>query len=120
MDSLITLVAVILATGAIIEVWHKGSVFATWRAIVQAKQDGAELGSAQSLWTELLLCPFCKSYHLPIYLYAFLTICNYSGGAIATVAHILIFGLAATRASNLIEALLPKESKYEPERRLGS
>ena len=118
MDRLIDLVAVIFATGAIIEVWHKGSIFATARAIVQAKQDIAPHGSFTALWTELLTCPFCKSYHVPVYLYGLLLSGDYCGGIVATVTRALIFSLAATRASNLIDGFLPKSRKYDAESEL--
>jgi hypothetical protein len=117
-DSLVDFIAIVLATGAIIDVWHNGSIFATARAIVQAKQDVARDGSFALLWTELLTCPFCKSYHIPIYLYVILLSANWLGGIVASVAHILIYGLAATRASNLINSLLPKEWKYDREHQI--
>jgi ABC-type spermidine/putrescine transport system permease subunit I len=71
------LLAVTLATGAVIDVWHNGSIFATARAYVQAWNDSAKPESFRSLWTELLLCPFCKSYHIPVYLFVVLLLGNY-------------------------------------------
>lgn len=114
-DRLVDFIAVILATGAIIEVWHKGTIFATLRATVQAKQDVAKLGSFTALWTELLTCPFCKSYHIPVYLYLGLLAADHTGGIVAGVVRAFIFGWAATRASNLIDGMLPKELRYERE-----
>lgn len=115
MDRLVDFIAIILATGAIIEVWHKGTIFATLRAHVQAKQDVAKLGSFTAFWTELLACPFCKSYHIPVYLYLVLLVADNANDIVTGVVRAFIFGWAATRASNLIEGALPKELKYERE-----
>lgn len=106
--------AVILATGAIIEVWHKGSIFATARAYTQARADVAGEGSYTALWTELLNCPFCKSYHIPIYLLAALLSADWFGGMLAGMTRVVVYGLAATRASNLIDGLLPARMQYDP------
>lgn len=114
MSWLIDLIAVTLATGAIIEVWHKGSIFATTRAYVQAVNDGAKYGSFAYLWTELLLCPFCKSYHIPFYLFLELLAGDYFGGIVSNVVRASIFGLAATRLSNLVNNALPLRMRYEP------
>jgi hypothetical protein len=107
------LIAVTLATGAIIDVWHNGSVFATARAITQAKQDVAEHGTLTALWTELLMCPFCKSYHIPIYLFALLWTGQYVGGMLLACVQLVVYGLAATRLSNLLNGLLPRTLQYD-------
>lgn len=114
MQYLVDLVAVTLATGAIIEVWHKGSIFATARAYAQAMQDAAKPESFRALWAELLNCPFCKSYHIPVYLFLLLVLGNYLDGIACAIIRAIVFGLAATRASNLIEGALPTRMKYEP------
>lgn len=106
-------IALILATGAIIDVWHNGSIFATARAYVQAWNDAAPTGSAKRFWTELLLCPFCKSYHIPIYLLFGLLIGNLAGGLAKDLLRVIVYGLAATRASNLINGLLPARMQYD-------
>jgi hypothetical protein len=106
-------VAVVLATGAIIDVWHNGSIFAMWRAYVQAKNDAARHGSITGLWTELLICPFCKSYHIPIYLYAILLSADWIGSIVAVIARLIVYGLAATRLSNIIDGLLPARMRYD-------
>jgi len=113
MDKLVNLIAVILATGAIIEVWHKGSIFATLRATAQTYQDDAKYGSFTWLWTELLACPFCKSYHIPVYLYIILMIADGYPGVVAGLIRAVIFGWAATRATTLIEGFLPRTMKYD-------
>ena len=114
MDRLVDLIAITLATGAIIEVWHKGSIFATARAYSQAINDVAAHGSFRALWTELLNCPFCKSYHIPLYLFLVLFLADYFGGIASIGVRAIVFGLAATRASNLIDGLLPTRMQYDP------
>lgn len=115
MGNFLDFIAVIFATGAIIDVWHNGSIFATTRAIVQAKQDIAKHGSFRALWTELLTCPFCKSYHIPVYLYVALLAGDWFGGIVGSCVRVFIYGWAATRISNLIDGLVPKEIKYDRE-----
>lgn len=115
MGNVLDFIAVIFATGAIIDVWHNGSIFATARAIVQAKQDFAKDGSFTLLWTELLTCPFCKSYHIPIYLYLLLLSADHFGGIVASVTRVFVYGWAATRISNIIDGLLRKEMRYDRE-----
>ena len=113
MYAALDLIAVTLATGAIIDVWHNGTIFATARAYVQAVNDTAKYGSFRSLWTELLICPFCKSYHVPIYLFLALLAGDYVGGMLTALVRVVVFGLAATRASNLITDLLPARMQYD-------
>lgn len=113
MNALLDFVAVALATGAIIDVWHNGSIFATARAYVQAVNDGAKYGSFRYLWTELLICPFCKSYHIPVYLFLGLLAGDYFGGMLSALIRVVVFGLAATRVSNLIDGLLPSRMRYD-------
>lgn len=118
MVNVLDFIAVIFATGAIIDVWHNGSIFATARAIVQAKQDIAKHGSITALWTELLTCPFCKSYHIPFYLYLALFGADYFGGIASALIRVMLYSLAATRISNLIDGFVPKGMKYDREQNL--
>jgi hypothetical protein len=118
--------AIVFATGAIIDVWHNGSIFAKSRAIIEAKNSAAGPESFNRFWTELFICSFCKSYHIPIYLYVFLYSAigfeNILGGLlpwspvgsiVSTAARILIYGFAATRISNIIDGLLPDRMRYD-------
>lgn len=107
-------IAVILAAGAIIEVWHKGSIFETPRAYVQALQDVAPIGTLKSKLLELISCPFCKSYHLPVYLLLFLLAADCFGDMLSHLARVFVYGLAATRAGNIIDGLLPARMRYDP------
>lgn len=108
------LIAVVLATGAIIEVWQKGSIFATTRAYIQAVQDNTSNDTLKGKALELLTCPFCESYHVPVYLFAILLAADSFSITLGGVVRIFIYGWAATRASNLIDGLLPNRMRYSP------
>lgn len=105
-------IAVVLATGAIIEVWQKGSIFATTRAYIQAVQDNTDGDTLKGKVLELLTCPFCESYHVPIYLFVCLLASDWFSVTFGAVTRIFIYGWAATRASNLIDGLLPNRMRY--------
>lgn len=107
--------AIIFAAGAVIEVWHKGSIFDNARAYAQALQDATPLNSAKGRLLELLMCPFCKSYHIPIYLGLTLLAADHFGGIIASLVRVVIYGLAATRIGNLIDGAVPNRMKYSPD-----
>jgi hypothetical protein len=107
-------IAVVFAAGAVIEVWHKGSIFATARAYSQALQDVTPPESVKGRLLELLNCPFCKSYHVPIYLLLMLLAGSYFGGIMSALVRVLIYGLAATRIGNIIDGLLPGQLQYSP------
>lgn len=107
-------IAVVFATGAIIEVWHKGSIFETARAYVQTWQDNAAPETLKGRLWELIMCPFCKSYHIPIYLFLLLLAGNWVGDTMAALVRVAVYGLAATRISNLVDGLLPDKMKYDP------
>lgn len=101
-----------LATGAVIDVWLNGSIFATWRATIQAKQDIASPGTFAAWWTELLTCYFCQSYHVPFYLLLILLAGNCFGGMFYFASQLIVYSLAATRLSNLVNGLLPEKLQY--------
>lgn len=112
--SLLDFIAVIFATGAIIEVWHKGSIFNVARAYVQTWQDNTDPETAKGRLWELLMCPFCKSYHIPVYLLLGLSLGDLCGGLVAALIRVILYGLAATRISNIIDGLLPAAMRYDP------
>ncbi len=114
MLNLFDFVAVVLATGSLIEGWHKGSIFADWRARAQAIQDVTDPDSARGRLLELLDCPFCKSYHVPFWLLAALLLGDWLGATIGTVVRLVVYALAATRASNLLDGFLPPRMRYTP------
>jgi len=115
MISALDFLAVVFAAGAVIEVWHKGSLFDTARAYSQAVQDITPLETIKGRLLELLNCPFCKSYHVPIYLLFALLAGNWAGGTIAAVVRVFVYGLAATRLGNIIDGLLPDRLRYIPD-----
>lgn len=108
-------IAITFAAGAIIEVWHKGSIFANARAYAQALQDATAAESFRGRLLELLMCPFCKSYHVPIYLGLILLAGDYIGGIIPALVRVVVYGLAATRIGNLIDGYVPNRMKYSPD-----
>jgi hypothetical protein len=55
---LVDLTLLALACGATVDLWLNGSIFASWRARVEAR--GGWLG-------ELLGCSFCLNYHVPLW-----------------------------------------------------
>lgn len=114
MWSWLDFIAVTLAAGAIIEVWHKGSIFDTARAYVQAWQDGTPYDTIKGKGLELLTCPFCQSYHVPFYLFLILLAAHHAGGIILALVTALIYGLAATRLGNIVNYLLPETARYKP------
>lgn len=114
MPSLFDFCAVILATGAIIECWHKGSIFADLRARAQALQDVTDPDTIKGKLLELLMCPFCKSYHAPFWLFVALLLSDWMGATIGFLVRLVIYSLAATRASNLLDGFLPPRMRYDP------
>jgi hypothetical protein len=112
MISWLDFAAITLASGAVIDVWQNGAIFATWRAAVQAQQEVAASGTFKAWWTELLTCPFCQSYHVPFYLLLVLLVGNYFSGMFYFAAQLIVYSLAATRAANLLNALLPENMQY--------
>lgn len=106
--------AVVFAAGAIIEVWQKGSIFANTRAYLNALQDVTPPETAKGRLLELLSCPFCQSYHVPVYLFAGLLSADWCGGIAPYLARIVVYGWAATRLGNLIDGMLPNRLRYRP------
>lgn len=106
---------VALAAGAVIEVWHKGSLFETPRAYAQALQDITPRETVKGRVLELINCPFCKSYHAPLYLFLLLLSGSWVGGIVNDVVRLLLYSLAATRLGNIIDGFLPPTSRYSGE-----
>jgi hypothetical protein len=114
MLTLLDFLAVTLASGAVIEVWHKGSLFETPRAYVQALQDVTPQETLKGRVLELINCPFCKSYHVPFYLFLLLLAGTWFGGIFGVATRVVIYSLAATRLGNVIDHLLPENNRYSP------
>jgi hypothetical protein len=111
---LLDFLAVVLATGAIIEVWHRGSIFANLRALAEAHQDLTDPESLKGRALELLMCPFCKSYHVPFWLLVTLLAGDAIGATIGAGVRLVVYALAATRLSNLLDGFLPPRMRYVP------
>lgn len=108
--SLLQFFAIVMASGAIVDVWFNGSILADKRAWVQAAADTPDAKLAL-LW-ELLNCFYCMSYHIPLYLLAgVLVMTEFTPWA--DVAWLLVYALAATRTSLLINGLLPDHLRYD-------
>lgn len=139
-------ILITLATGAVVDVWFNGSIFADWRAYLQARLDREDFDAADTaiddpdgidfedggeelpfmmrtadkvipdFIVELLSCPFCFSYHVPwiglVLFYLIPMMFSLSPGWVF-LWHLPVYSLAATRLSNLVNGLLPKELKYE-------
>ena len=130
-----------LAASAVIDCWFNGSLFADWRAFFETLAD--EPTEAQSpnqsppgslgyhelpplmtmadrvlpRWVaELLLCPFCFSYHAPwiVGVVLFFPACLVETQWVAFLLKLPAYSLAATRLGNLINAFAPEEAKYRP------
>ncbi len=103
-------IALILATGAIIDVWKNGEIFAGRRAAIEARQAAADPEARQQLLWELLTCPYCQSYHVPFWLTTGLGVLWYFN--LDLLGWGAVFMLAVTRASNLLEQALPHRMRY--------
>lgn len=108
-------VAVIFASGAVIEVWNKGSIFANLRAYVGALRDVTPPETAKGRLLELLDCPFCQSYHVPVYFLLGLLAADQIGGILPALVRVLAYGWAATRLGNLLNEFLPNRLRYKPD-----
>lgn len=106
--------AVVLASGAVIEVWNKGSIFATTRAKLQAIQDVTDPDTIKGRVLELLGCPFCQSYHVPFWLLVALLASPLAGATIDGLVRLVVYGLAATRLVNLLDQFLPPHMRHKP------
>jgi hypothetical protein len=106
--------AVILAAGAVIEVWNKGSIFSTLRAKLQATQDVTDPETLKGRALELLFCPFCQSYHVPFWLLVLLLAGSWAGATINVITHLVVYSLAATRLVNMLDGFLPPQMRHAP------
>lgn len=94
--SLTDLLAIVLATGAVIDCWRNGDILSEWRSWSEAKADTG------SLLGRLLVCDYCLSFHVPLWLAL----------SQLAVGPWVIYPLAATRASLLLDWLLPATLSY--------
>lgn len=59
LDLLVTVLLLALATGAVVDVWLNGSIFASWRSRAEVWEN---------MFSELLGCSLCLNYQAPIWL----------------------------------------------------
>lgn len=130
-----------LASHAIVDVWRNGSIFADWRALMQAKADApmeplepSDMSESQAAdeplpwlqraawrctprWAaELLSCAFCFSHHTPWLLLALLWLpATLLGGTWELALKLPIYSLAATRLGTVLNAIAPDDAKYNRE-----
>lgn len=98
--------AYVLATGAILDVWKNGSIFANRRANLEVD---AESGSFVG---ELFTCVYCLSFHVPVWLAGSSAILYWLFPD-SQLWRFPVYALAATRASFLLDGLLPAYLSYE-------
>lgn len=104
--------AVALAAGAVLDVWNKGSIFATQRARLQATQDVTDPETWKGRALELAACPFCQSYHAPFWLLVALLASSYLSATLGFIVHLLVYSLAATRLVHVLDGLLPLRLRH--------
>lgn len=129
-----------LAASAIVDVWFNGSIFAGWRALVQAVSDDPQepattddldetLDDEQQelpfamrvvgqlmpvLLADMLLCVFCFSHHTPwvVILTCFCTSYSCEDPAWAFALKLPAYSLAMTRLGNLVNSYAPTAANY--------
>lgn len=128
-------VVLTLAGSALADVWFNGSIFAEWREFFRAKQH-PEATTADDeipedaiieppswlmrladrftgpLLADLLSCPYCFSYHTPVWCGLFFCAGFFLDGPWGHLAKMPCYCLAATRLGNILNASLPKTVQY--------
>ncbi len=125
--------ALALAASALVDVWRNGSIFATGRAVLEAKADEegwlAESESSHSspglptpwywqrvplFFAKMLNCHFCLSHHTPwILAVLFFLPALWLTGTWAWLLKLPVYSLAATRLGTIVNACVPEGAKYE-------
>jgi hypothetical protein len=109
---LLDLIALGLATSAIVAGWRHGSIFATARAKVEVLAgEHDRSGSRRLLWAALLDCAFCLSYWAPL-VPALLLAAAACWPRWSPFWQLPVYALAATRLSWLLNVLLPEDLRY--------
>lgn len=95
------LVLIVLAVGQIVDTWLRGSIFAVFRALIEVYEG--------QRWAELVMCFYCLSHHVPYILMILLLVMP---GKFGFVLWFLVTSLAVTRATLIINGLLPEKMQY--------
>jgi len=140
--NLLDFLVLALAAGAVTDCWFNGSLFVNWRAFFQVKAggptpplqvDGAgsepqeDIAEEPLPWlmrladralpsfvAELLSCPFCFSFHAPLWLaLLFFVPAAFASEPWDLLCKLLVYCLAATRIGNILNGLLPEWLRYE-------
>lgn len=110
-EALYLIVVYGLASGAVVDAWNNGSIFAPLRAYAEC------MAGKRPLSAELAACPFCQSYHAPFWLLlVFWLPSRCLAGPAADLIQLVPLSLAATRASLILNGLLPEALRYQRER----
>jgi hypothetical protein len=104
-DLLIDVILLALATGAVVDVWLNGSIFAGWRARIE---------TWENTFSELMGCSLCLNYQVPIWLTLGLWalpmgVPRWAG----LILRILLVALAVGRMAWLLNAWLGHEHGYD-------
>lgn len=98
-----------LASGALIDAWRNGSLFAPLRGRLEA------MAAQSSEWhfvAELVSCDFCLSFQVPFWLLLYFYVPGLVFPTAALFMQLPVFALAAARVAWLLNGLLPDRLKY--------
>jgi hypothetical protein len=106
-DLLLNVVLLPLATGAVVDIWLNGALFAGWRARIEARENRL---------SEFLGCSLCLNYQVPIWLtLGCWALPMYVPHWAALVLRGILIALATGRLAWLINAWLGPDYGYDRE-----
>ena len=106
---LIDLVVLILATGAVVDIWFKAEFFVDRRDVVSTYATMP----VTPWWARLLNCDFCLSHHVAFWVVILWFISKYLHEPWVIVCQIPIWTLAITRGSIILNGLLPARMRHK-------
>ena len=128
--SVVSFLAVCLASVAVLNVWRQGSLFASWRLLIELRLELGEnqspafaadsdityleylVGNRLPLWlAELLNCDFCLSYHVPAWLLGWPILGEYVWPWSQTLWLLPIHSLAATTVIRILTHMSTERTK---------
>lgn len=117
MQTIVDLFVVAMAANGLVDAWRNGSLFAGLRARIQVQQDSDDPESLRQWLWELLLCSFCHSYHVAVWLYVIITVGDVvtwtDAAPVGLFIRAVVTGVAAARLSLILNGLLPLRLRYE-------
>lgn len=100
-----------LAAAGWVDCWFNGEIFAGRRAYWQARADDPSVD--RDLCAELMTCPYCFSHHTPwILALLFFVPGLFLAEPWSILCKLPVYCLAATRAGNIMNALVPRSAQY--------